>query len=476
MSRPAPLLVILWFDTEDYVLHESDGMARRLADMCTELGITACFKLVGEKLRHLQRTGRDDVLEALAKHEIGYHTDFHSRPPAHAVQLQHSGWEDGIAEFTRREQGGLRDVADAFGRGIATYGQPGSSWAPQAFAALRELGVPTYLDESNHLTLNQEPFFYCGQFTVNGMQENFTFMHLEGGDRLQEATDEFSSIAERLTAAGGGVISIPYHPCEWVQTEFWDGTNYTHGVTVHPDELRAAPARPVEETELQLANFRKYLEFMLAVPGVRFVTMGDLAEIYRDTLAGRSFTPAEVREIAGSATADVDAVAFDGGRLSPAEQLNLLVQLASGAAECSAPHIDGPSRRRQPSSGMADPTEVPGWLFAEAVADVADFIAHHAQVPSEVWLGSVSITPEDFLATLAGLLAGGAGAGAWPETVTLVRARLASADAVGENDGRVWDWPIFPEGFRSAQILDQAKLQTWTLKPAVLDAVTAAGN
>src|SRR5690348_9036314 len=53
--------VVLWFDTEDYILPPSDDAAKRLAAFLSEQGIRATFKVVGEKARTLERRHRADV-------------------------------------------------------------------------------------------------------------------------------------------------------------------------------------------------------------------------------------------------------------------------------------------------------------------------------------------------------------------------------------------------------------------------------
>ena len=40
---------------------------------------------------------------------------------------------------------------------------------------------------------------------------------------------EFDRAADELAARGGGVISIYYHPTEFVTTEFWDAVNFAKG-------------------------------------------------------------------------------------------------------------------------------------------------------------------------------------------------------------------------------------------------------
>src|SRR5262249_61162452 len=140
-QTPAPVYVTLWFDTEDYILPQSDDAAKRRAETLTRLGVRATFKIVGEKARTLERRGRKDVIAALKKHEIGYHSDTHSQQPTIAVYLQHTGWEDGAAEFYRREIQGVRDIERIFGVTPSCYGQPGAAWASQTFPALKRVGI-----------------------------------------------------------------------------------------------------------------------------------------------------------------------------------------------------------------------------------------------------------------------------------------------------------------------------------------------
>ena len=65
------VLVILWFDTEDYLLPASDDAAKRVAEILTARGVRGTFKIVGEKARVLERRGRTDVIAALKRHDMG---------------------------------------------------------------------------------------------------------------------------------------------------------------------------------------------------------------------------------------------------------------------------------------------------------------------------------------------------------------------------------------------------------------------
>src|ERR1700753_4261349 len=159
-TEGSPVYVVLWFDTEDYILPASDDSARRIAEFLTHLGVRATFKLVGEKARGLEQRKRSDVIAALSLHEIGYHSNTHSQQPTPAVYESELDWQTGREEFARRERPGYDDLDRIFGLPPSCYGQPGVSWAPQAYAALKEWGVRVYLDDGDQVQLDGKPFWY----------------------------------------------------------------------------------------------------------------------------------------------------------------------------------------------------------------------------------------------------------------------------------------------------------------------------
>src|SRR5579863_5935489 len=121
-TQPHRVNVILWFDTEDYLLPADDDATLRLATFLSGEGIRATFKVVGEKARVLERRGRTDVIEAIKKHELGFHSNLHSVHPTPAEYLSTLGWDEGMAEFERREGPGLQDLRRIFGRNPTCYG------------------------------------------------------------------------------------------------------------------------------------------------------------------------------------------------------------------------------------------------------------------------------------------------------------------------------------------------------------------
>src|SRR5262245_31784100 len=214
-APPAKVYIILWFDTEDYILPADDDATLRLANWLHGEGIRATFKLVGEKARTLERRGRGDVIEALKKHEIGYHSNFHSVQPTPAMYLSNLGWDEGVAEFDRREGPGRADVQRIFGQAPTCYGQPGSSWGPQSFGAMRKWGMEVYLDGGRHVGLDDRPHYYCGLLTLYRLA-HMPRVGLADPKELPPAEEKFAAARRALLAEGGGVVSIVYHPCEFV--------------------------------------------------------------------------------------------------------------------------------------------------------------------------------------------------------------------------------------------------------------------
>src|SRR5262249_61843178 len=58
-APPPRVYVILWFDTEDYLLPADDDAALHIAQFLSSEDIHGTFKVVGEKARTLQRRKRD---------------------------------------------------------------------------------------------------------------------------------------------------------------------------------------------------------------------------------------------------------------------------------------------------------------------------------------------------------------------------------------------------------------------------------
>lgn len=474
-SPGPPIYVTLWFDTEDYILPQDDEATKRLAEMLTRLGVRATFKIVGEKARVLDSRGRRDVIAALAHHDIGYHSDTHSQQPTIAVYLQNAGWEDGRAEFHRREVQGVRDIERIFGVTPVAYGQPGSAWAPQTYPALRDMGIGMYLDESDHVGIDDQPFYYGGMLNVFKMRSNLARMDLSGGASLASGKATFTKAYEQLRRNRGGTVSIYYHPNEWVQTEFWDGVNFSRGANPARADWKMPGTRPAAETEQAFHDFEQYIRFIKAQPGVRFVTASELMTIYSDKAMTRSFGQEDLLRLARPVQKEITFQRMDGLTLSAADVFGLLTDAMAAFIErnewpsaTTVTALDGPARTYTPPTGGTRSSSFRWTAFAHAVRDTADYCRTSRRLPDEVWIGAESVSPADYLATLARTLEDVIAAGKTPTEVIRREGHYTADRHVAEDSPDLWNWPIFPEGFHAPRIMELARLQAWTLKPAVL--------
>jgi hypothetical protein len=466
----AKVYVILWFDTEDYILPPSDDVAKRLAAFLTEQGIQATFKVVGEKARTLERRHRTDVIAALQKHAIGYHSNTHSQHPTPAEYESLLDWETGAAEFTRRERPGFDDVQRIFQQKPCCYGQPGSSWAPQAFPSLASWGVGLYLDEAEHVGLNGQPFYYGGLLNIFNTKEGPQLRPNDDWTNLEGSKTKFHQFYEQLTSNGGGLISLYFHPCEFIHSQFWD-MNFANGANPPREQWQIFPLRPPDSRERAFHYFEQLVLYMKSFPQVQFITGPQAIRIYADPARSHKFRASEIAEIASQVQSEVNFQDRGIYTLSPADILALIVERM--AARPGRPGVDsdvtlpftvyGPSLR---SPELAEPVEVPWSQFERSVQDLHAFIQHNHKIPSAVWLGSKPVPPEAFLVAIAKITAENKKGGAPPEKAVIAPARLATAKYVAADSPELWSWPIFPQGFHSEHLVELARLQAWTLKPA----------
>jgi hypothetical protein len=52
--------------------------------------------------------------------------------------------------------------------------------------------------------------------------------------------------------------------------------------------------------------------------------------------------------------------------------------------------------------------------------------------------------------------------------VPLRQGELTAKKYVADDSPRLWGWVVFPDGFHAPRMMEVAKLQAWTIKPALL--------
>lgn len=133
--------MILSFATE--VAHSTTDfeITKRIADFLNDQSIVGNFHLTGDYARALKRGNRIDVIEALTKHEIGFHCNHHGGNPFMGGYIEDNNWDDGVAHWLRNELPGKVLVEELFDRPV-TYYTTEFSKAPQVLFASYLAGIP----------------------------------------------------------------------------------------------------------------------------------------------------------------------------------------------------------------------------------------------------------------------------------------------------------------------------------------------
>ena len=296
---------------------------------------------------------------------------------------------------------------------------------------------------------------------VYGMSPNYTRMELHDPAAVEPAKRKFSAVAERLRSENGGLISIFYHPCEWVHREFWDSVNFRRGANPPREQWKAPPQRPADETEAAFRRFAEYIDYIRSLSNIRFVTASDLPALYPDPVRTKGATDADLREISQRLLSPdckgPDFIVLDGRAYSAAEQFELLTAAVSKliAGEkisfpLPAPVILGPDN---PAPSAATNCQLAWTQFRDAVLDVSGYLQTQRRIPSRIYIGANALPPADFLAGLAYVFQYWHQHSALPLTNSIPlpsNLELLPARHVAKDTPELFGgWIIHPAGFRA---------------------------
>ena len=256
-------LMVICFDVEDYTSPESVGMdeiPKWIAETMTEVGVTGTFFVIGEKARSLEARGRRDVIEAMARHDIGTHTNYGSIHPTVTEILEHASFDDGTAIMLENESAGFDDFERIFGRRPGTLARHGGSYGPQLPAALSAMGAgyvysPISLPGHNAV-------WFANTLNFHGEGDFGFFDDAYYRDDLFEPMLEALDVLIPERTRGLDVVAFfANHPSKLRSVQFWD-FNYYKGANPGPDEWKTPELRPLESMKTARKNFRRLMEYL----------------------------------------------------------------------------------------------------------------------------------------------------------------------------------------------------------------------
>ena len=367
-SGKAKPFVVVTFDTEDYITPEAEGIddiPKWLAETMSEEGVTGTFFVIGEKARSLERRGRRDVIAAMARHDVGSHTNFGSIHPTVTEELEKAGWGDGVRLIGDQESAGLKELERIFGIPVSTLARHGGSYGPQLVTALGKLGV-AYQGSPARLP-GHDTVWFCNAL-------NFSAQYANGFDDAYHRDDLFEPAFDKLKAEfpararDAEVLALfAGHPTKIRAEEFWD-LNFYEGKNTAPEDWRVPRLRPRETMATARKNFRRMMRWLKGRDDIEITNYRELMKVY-----GR-----QEQEIAKDDLRAAAKEALRTRRLAPTEDLSpaeilaglagaLATRAASGRLpeRAAAAHPFGPPGMQKtfaPWISARSPGAVPQWL------------------------------------------------------------------------------------------------------------------
>ena len=464
--------LVVTFDTEDYISPESeriDDIPKWLAETMTEEGVTGTFFVIGEKARSLEKRGRRDVIAAMARHDIGSHTNFGSIHPTVTEELEKAGWDDGVRLMLEQEGRGIRELERIFGVPVRMLARHGGSYGPQLVAALGRLGAGYQISPVS--LPGHDVAWFCNTLNFSAQYSGF--------DDAYYRDDLFEPVFEKLKKELPGVVRkadvlalFAGHPTKIRAEEFWD-LNFYGGKNTPPEEWRTPRLRPQEAMVTARKNFRRMMKWLKGRDDIEITTYRHLMDVFG--AQKETMTREELRVIAAAALR-TNALAPTTD-FSPAEAFSGLARAIAAydrsgglPPDVETAHPLGPVE--MPPGQPEDSGTTPGGLSVEAVFALArsanETIERTGALPAALEAGGSGIGTGSLFALFSAVyidLNAGKPGPAYAVRDFEPYPRAHEREIAGVVEGYK-TWPVHRPDLDMSRIVEFTQLQLWTLKPA----------
>ncbi len=455
--------VILSFDTEDFVTPQSDDALAFLVSELSARDMPGCFALVGDKARALVERGRRDIIEALADHEIDYHSNDHHFFPPLATTIEPLDWEQGAAWALQHEARGVNDIEGIFGRRPVAWIKTDSQWTTQSLHAFRALGMGVY--SSRHFARQDpRPYWYVNMLCLPyaAMFDNLIVDDGTPRQLLERAVAEFESLAEK--AGDDGVVVYGTHPCMWVCQTFYDLHNIKRrGQPPAKAKWRPAPLLDEQRVRRNRRFWPLFLDYLQG-SGAEVITYSGM--LSRHTPGGmRWLTQKQLGTLARSVVARFASSAVGGRSHSCAEILGALgwalARFEEGGLSERIP-VRSPLGPIETPRVMVEPLDVCSRAVVGAARKASAYVDEYGRLPSGIDVGGHHFPPAPLLRAAAEAYlsildtAKACGNTLQPGPDCPEDAELLAGASIGSY--------ALPKDYRPERLLEQGRLQSWTLR------------
>ena len=467
MSAREKTPMVICFDVEDYTSPETAGMddiPKWLAEIMTEEGVTGSFFVIGEKARMMETRGRRDAIEAMARHDIGSHTNFGSIHPTVTEILENASWDQGKETMLQNERAGFDELQRIFGQRPATLARHGGSYGPQLAGALSQMNAgyvysPVGLPGHNAV-------WFCNTLNFHGEGDygffDDAYYRDDLFDPMLEALDSLISTSVRDIDV---LAFFANHPSKVRSIQFWD-FNYYKGANPGPDEWKTPELRPLETMQTAQKNFRRLVRYLNSRDDIELTTFRELMERF-------SF---QETEISGEVLGAMAVRILEENRIPmdvPYSAAEIFSALASSLEEYRREHkLPAQVPIQRPFGPLEMPEHIPEFdrIPADGILELAGlamaYITETNHLPSHLTYDGKRIGTGSLLALLSEMYVKIHDAPDFLITRAFEGYPSANDDFILPNVAACKDWPVHREDLDMSQLIEMTKLQLWTLKPA----------
>ena len=466
-TTPEKTYVSVVFDVEDYISPVADSVdeiPKWLAETMTEVGVTGTFFVIGEKARSLEERGRWDVINAMAHHDIGSHTNLGSIHPTVTEILESADWDQGVQAMLENESVGFEELERIFRVPVNTLARHGGSYGPQLVYALGQMGKG-YVYSPVQLP-GKHAVWFCNTLNFHGDYGSFDDVYYR--DDLFNPV--FDSLKKNFLTDIEGMDMISFfacHPTKVRAEQFWD-FNFYEGANPGRDELKPPALRPAESMVTARKNFKKLMQFLKDQESIEVTTISDLMERF-------SYQPDYIKKRdllrIAKKTGSTGQVVYDDF-YSPSELFAALTQSLQEYGESGK--IPGKLQRQAPLGPMVMPPEIPGVSSVsldqvlELAALALDTISNRGYLPSNLMVEGGSIGTGSLMHLFSTAYI----------DITLKKQRdtyeVISFDSYPkENEEAIISevegykhWIVHRTDLDMSHLVEMTRMQLWTLKPA----------
>ena len=468
----AKVKVLFTAAVEDFVVPRSDDIVMEVARILTRAGVRGNFHVTGDKIRTLAARGRKDVIDALAEHVVGYHTNTHGMRPFLGHLLDDKDWDASVRSVLASEAAGAWDLQTAMAR-MPTYFVSEFIKGPQLIQAFKLMGIPRGVMVSSLWSLPGSAVWFCGSL----MLATGNLIALEHGPDTPNRMEVIRKhVDQRLEQAGtsDGVAMAYIHPYKYASpsSKSWGAWNAAYRGAASPaGPLEMPPLYPEAVTADLLDQFERLIGYIKSRDDAVFTDFNAMASAFCSPTASWVSRPTLAR-LAERSLKRLDYVVEDGVSTSPAEVFGLLVRaLACYRRSGRLPEqvmvrpLLGPVKEPVQRQGV----KTDGRAVINACVRLDHQLDETGYLPASTPVLYVSLGPGTLLRSMA-------------RTYLELSAGKEPPEVLGDLDGP--ELPevsgheyfqektfthdsLYPDGFTGEQVCRYCLWQSWSLKPAV---------